>query len=121
MPRSEQEVIMPERRDRATAKAKTDKSPKDRMIPFLEIRAARLMPKGEQVPPVQAIEKFTSSVQPGRRGSEALAPLPPAYWRDVLTQFHKRHSQQRAPYKHRRPGEPGVPGQSNWFPIGPSV
>jgi hypothetical protein len=54
-------------------------------------------------------------------GAEALAPLPATFWRDTLSQFRTRRAQQRRAGGRTKPGEPGVPGQSNWTPIGPSI
>jgi hypothetical protein len=103
------------------AKTRTDRTPKDRLIPFIELRAARLMPKDAKPPPVDAIGEFKSTIQQDLRGAEALAPLPATYWRDTLSQFRTRLAQQRRPRGRHLPGEPGIPGQSNWTPIGPSI
>jgi hypothetical protein len=114
---------MPERQRgiASNIKTRTDRKPKDRMIPFIELRAARLMPRDAKPPRVDAVEEFKSSIQPGLRGGEALAPLSATFWRDTLQQFRTRLAQQRKAHGRRKPGEPGVPGQSNWTPIGPSI
>jgi len=70
---------------------------------------------------VPAIEGFVSTIQPLRRGAQALAPLPPSYWLDALREFHRRRALGRVYQRRFVPAEPVVPGQTNWVPIGPSV
>jgi hypothetical protein len=90
----------------SNANTRTDRKPKDRLIPFIELHAARLMPKDAKSPPVDAIEEFKSTIQQGLRGAEALAPLPAAYWRDTLSKFRTRLAQQRRPSPARRAWSP---------------
>lgn len=98
-----------------------DRGPTEWLTQFLELRASRLIPKGSRVEPVESIAKFKSTLQPNLTGGEALAPLAPSYWLETLTEFHRRRNQQRSKTRRGGGGEPGIPGQSNWVPIGPSV
>lgn len=88
---------------------------------FVEQRASRLLAKDAKVSSISAIDKFVSALQPDRRGSHALSPLPPDYWLSSLRAFHQRRFDERKDAKHRKSGDPGVPGSTNWVPIGPSV
>ncbi len=90
-----------------------------RLVSLLESRSSRLMRRDEKVEPVEALKHYASTLQPERRGAEALAPLPRTFWLDTLRAFHQRRRQQRS--GNGSAGEPGVPGTSNWIPIGPSV
>ena len=115
---------MTRNRDKTDSGREADRGPKGWLLPFLETRASRIIHKGEKVQPVNAIENYISTLQPERHGSEALAPLPPTFWLDTIRAFHQRRAQERRLAGKRGrpvPGEPGIPGQSNWVPIGPSV
>jgi hypothetical protein len=66
--------------------------------------------------------EFESALQPGW-GREILAELSPTYWFDLIRQYRQRQAEER---RRRRaldlgPAAPGIPGTSNWVPIGPSV
>jgi hypothetical protein len=92
-----------------------------RLVHLMESRGSRLMRRDEKVEPVEALKDYTSTLQPERRGAEALAPLPRTFWLDTMREFHQRRRQRRRQNGAPVPAEPGVPGRSNWVPIGPSV
>lgn len=105
----------------ANGRNDADQGPGKWLVPFMEVRASRLLPKGEPVPSVEALDKFSSTLQPGLPGSQTLAPLPPTFWLEAVREFHRRRRNERTFKSDAIAGEPGVPGRSNWIPIGPSV
>jgi hypothetical protein len=74
--------------------------------------------------------KFESVLQPGR-GKEILATPARTYWHEILTRYRasQAHARSLSPAALRgpvrfdspMPAAAGIPGQTNWLPIGPSV
>lgn len=70
-----------------------------------------------------------SSLQPGQSMDNVLAKVPATYWSNLLLQYRQRKVQARAALTKTVKGTPvtppppsaGVPGTSNWIPIGPSA
>jgi hypothetical protein len=71
-----------------------------------------------------------SRLQPGR-GAEVFADVGPTYWHDLIGQYRQRQPAVRretparlagtVTFRRAAPPMPGLPGTSNWVPVGPSV
>jgi hypothetical protein len=66
----------------------------------------------------QRLERRLADFMERRRGPQ---PVRETFWLDALREFHQRRRQQRSGNGGGSRGNPGVPGASNWTPIGPSV
>jgi hypothetical protein len=74
--------------------------------------------------------EFLSHLQPGR-SEEVLGSVPLTYWQDTVRQYRRRQAEARkeegiplaarADFVHAPVSAPGLPGTTNWVPIGPSV
>jgi hypothetical protein len=120
-----------------------DRGPSWWLLPFLEARYTRLEPKRSDEPaeqkrevkeakPEEAPTKgplvpevakpgFRSFLQPGC-GEEVLGTPPSTYWYDLMQQYRARKLQaRRAAGVRFDTCQSGIPGTSNWVPVGPSV
>jgi photosystem II stability/assembly factor-like uncharacterized protein len=98
------------------------RGPKEWFLRFMEERASRLGPIGQKTEGPPGLEKLSSTLLPGLKGNLAFAPQRSTFWQDAILEFHKRRQGSRTRGKRPNgPGEPGVLGQSNWVPIGPSI
>lgn len=134
------------RKSRSTAKSVTGKrkkrhyeGPREWLFPMLEEAYAKLGPKEETQESLKAIATPTAAaakregVKASKKASakatslkpneEAMSELPLTFWEKRMQEFHLRRVQQRslALALPTMPGQPAVPGQNNWTPLGPGV
>ncbi len=104
-----------------------DEGPLGWFMPLMEETYTRLAPRGVAIPPSPTATPasgapFESSHQPGASES-VLSPVSKSVWRERLAEYKRRKGSALSHVDAALvgPGAPFVPGERNWFPLGPSV